>query len=226
MLWSAACIMYQLVTLDHKPPDHRAPFQPQFDINDDQSQDWTFGWNFQAFPYSKILKDLIYECLYETPEYRPELLDMRNRIAKGIQYALDADAPMEPWSDFVMAEPVDVLPPRGAAALPVIPPVILPVAGPLPVPPFGPPLGGPGYIVSISYPIQQSYTPPDKHSPLHVNVNAFSPRTHANPSLASSPSTAGPPPSSPSTPSTCTGCSSKSWSSTTDRKMYVYWVKR
>ncbi len=126
MLWSTACVMYQLVTLEWDPPDHRAPFMPQFEINGAAAQDWTFGWDLQAFPYSNRLIHLIYECLYETPDYRPELPDIRKRIARGIQSALEADAPIEPWEDFVMAEPVDVLPPPVAG--PPVPPAAVPPA--------------------------------------------------------------------------------------------------
>ena len=113
------------------------PFLPTFPINGQQAAGYTFSPNLAAYDYSDTFKDLIWECLYEDPNDRPALEDVRSRIAQAIDTILGQDdTMMEPWEDFLPPEPQD--PPVNAP-----PPPPPPVGAPAPVIPPPPPGGAP-----------------------------------------------------------------------------------
>lgn len=90
--------MYLILTLE-KPrqdpdgyPKQPAMFWPDFPINGELPKGHTFCENLSAYNkmYSRELRHLIFECLYEKPEHRPSLYKVKNRITVGLIHAYDA----------------------------------------------------------------------------------------------------------------------------------------
>ncbi|KAI9047471.1 hypothetical protein LZ554_008190 [Drepanopeziza brunnea f. sp. 'monogermtubi'] len=138
MLWSVGAMMYQLLTLDGSPPDHLEPFLPDFDIDGDDQPPTTYGLRMMAYDeYSVALRDLIFQCLFETPDERPTLENIRLRVANGIEDTLSLNQAVEPYEDFTKAEPGDapvVVPPVAPAIPAVVAPVVVPPPVVAPVP--------------------------------------------------------------------------------------------
>ncbi|CAL3973699.1 unnamed protein product, partial [Diplocarpon coronariae] len=93
--------------------DPDLPFLQKFELNGAAAQDYTFGWELRAYEYSMESKDLVYECFYETPAFRPNIVDKAE--------------PMDVVPDFAAAEVTDIVSPFA----PVIGPA--PVIAPAPV---------------------------------------------------------------------------------------------
>ncbi|KAH9216257.1 kinase-like domain-containing protein [Leptodontidium sp. 2 PMI_412] len=123
MIWSAAAIMYQFATLSDTPPSAGTPFFPTFHLNNAPPLGWTYGHDLQAYAFSTTLKDLLFECLYEIPSHRPDLLNLKTRIAAAITATLASDkALINPWDDFIPDDPIDHPPPQGGSPSPPPPP--------------------------------------------------------------------------------------------------------
>jgi hypothetical protein len=110
-----------LLIITTQAPDHKDPFVPQYDLNDQPPKGITYGVHLSHYPYSNELCDLIQECLYEKPAHRPGLIELKERVRDLMETAILADPTPEPWVDFLPAEP---LPPNVAN------PPALPQAGP------------------------------------------------------------------------------------------------
>jgi hypothetical protein len=88
-------------------PDPSQPFTPQR-INDAAPKCRIFGYDMQSAAYSKSLKDLIFERLYEIPAARPSIMELKDRVGFGYEVAInpnEEDDGSEPWEDFEMPEP-------------------------------------------------------------------------------------------------------------------------
>lgn len=46
------------------------------------------------------------ECLYEKPDNRPSLTNLKTRVRDGYQAALDAGGTQDAWEDFLPAPPL------------------------------------------------------------------------------------------------------------------------
>lgn len=114
--------MFQLATLSSDPPDFRSPFLPPWDLNGSPPRGPTCGLDLKAYPFSDTLTDIIFECLYETPGFRPELQDLKLRVMRGYQAAFRASPRPEPYEDFLQPEPFVSAPPVAPPAAPNPPP--------------------------------------------------------------------------------------------------------
>ena len=96
-------------------PDWTRPFIPNFNLNGSPPKCCTYGPELRAFsnkhnppgPYSNTLIDMVFECLYELPRWRPTAQQLRTRIArmfKPDQTEIDMFAP-EPWESLMPAGP-------------------------------------------------------------------------------------------------------------------------
>ena len=56
-------------------------------------------------PYSRALKQIIFECLYVNPAFRPNLVLLKARVQEGWRAAQAKGPRGEPWADFVHPEP-------------------------------------------------------------------------------------------------------------------------
>ncbi|CAG8957863.1 hypothetical protein HYFRA_00000203 [Hymenoscyphus fraxineus] len=107
-LWSAALLVYKLMTLETGSGYSTQPpiFQPDFLINGKPAKGPTYGKNLPAYDglYSSELRDLMYECMYENPAHRPSIWEVKKRISEGLENARDAadeaDIKTEPLKDF------------------------------------------------------------------------------------------------------------------------------
>jgi hypothetical protein len=78
----------------------------------------TYGTDLPTYQlqYSKLLLDLVQECLYELPSNRPSISELKENVGFGSESALSANPDPEPWVDFLPAEPVpsfNPIPPGG-----------------------------------------------------------------------------------------------------------------
>jgi hypothetical protein len=48
----------------------------------------------------------VHECLYERPNHRPSLTNLKTRVRDGYQAALDAGGTQDAWEDFLPAPPL------------------------------------------------------------------------------------------------------------------------
>jgi hypothetical protein len=94
--------MYQIVTLGG-PPSIKDPFMPNFLINGAPAPGLTYGIDLNAYTeqYSKTLTDLIYQCLYQNPNHRISLADLKAKTVKGYASALTAGSRLEDWANFL-----------------------------------------------------------------------------------------------------------------------------
>lgn len=104
--------MYECLILDTgddgfaETPEPHLPFLPIF-INGSPPKGITYGTKLQAQNYSPVLKDLIHECLYEKPEHRPTLLQLKTKISNAISEIVTRDGPEgEPTEDMDLPEPL------------------------------------------------------------------------------------------------------------------------
>jgi hypothetical protein len=101
-------------------------FQPDFLINNSPAKGRTFGRLIQNQPYSRLLRDTIWECLYEKPAHRPSLVDLKKIIMRAWQWCVDVhkqlnsedDEPGEPWECFAALEPIEYVDPAEDLAAP------------------------------------------------------------------------------------------------------------
>lgn len=110
--------MYQIITITLEPPDIKVPFLPNHTIDSAPPKGRTFEIDLHAYrtKYSQALTDLIYECLYENPKFRPELHVLKHKITTGYQDALEAGAELEDWQHFIPAPAAPPPPPPLVAA--------------------------------------------------------------------------------------------------------------
>ncbi|KUJ08829.1 uncharacterized protein LY89DRAFT_326955 [Mollisia scopiformis] len=109
-LFGVGQIMYQIVTCLYDPPDIGDPFLPSYPISGAPALGRTFGPDLNAYAgeYSKVLTDLIYECLYENPTHRPTLETLKYEITRAYNLASqDDDNEIEPWKNFTAPTPLD-----------------------------------------------------------------------------------------------------------------------
>ncbi|CZT04011.1 uncharacterized protein RCO7_05632 [Rhynchosporium graminicola] len=84
---------------------HR-PFTPG-PLNGAPTLGRAFGTEIQAVPFiSALLKDTIQECLYENPDNRPDLQDLKNTIMAAITAMEAAGVQPEGWQDLERLEPL------------------------------------------------------------------------------------------------------------------------
>jgi len=112
----AKIIRYQLATMSMNPPDPSDPFIPDYNLNGAPPIGITYGVDLSVSSYSATLQDIIQECLYERPTFRPVTTELKRRIANNIQACVAAGAQPEPWGDYLPAEPLPpgiAIPPSG-----------------------------------------------------------------------------------------------------------------
>jgi hypothetical protein len=103
--------MYRFCLLENEDdPDWQHNFKPQEEIKNWQLKGTTVGLELTRAPYSAALKKNILECLYEDPELRPGLLDLKDKVQKGLKAANDAQPGGESWENFFAPEPESSLP--------------------------------------------------------------------------------------------------------------------
>lgn len=106
--WQIGMVMWQLALLAIKQLRQGAKEYAPGTIN---IEGWvqkgkTFGIDLKDTPYSSTLKQMIFECLYEDYELRPEIIDLKNRIQACLKVAISAKSRGdEPWEDFVHPGP-------------------------------------------------------------------------------------------------------------------------
>jgi hypothetical protein len=108
--------MYQLILLTNaKKPKPNQPFTPSWTINGQLAKGRTFGLPLhgQSNQYSRSLTDLVQSCLYERPEHRPPILELKEAVRKGYLVALNDDATLDAWADFLPPSPPKIGHPSG-----------------------------------------------------------------------------------------------------------------
>jgi hypothetical protein len=117
-IWPIGLMMYSLLTLVFDKEElmkdvTRQPFTPIFPIDGTPPKGVTYGFHLSAYgdDYSKKLRDLILECLYEIPANRPNVLQLKERVKEGIESSvqrgdreMSGDQP-EPWTNFFPGPP-------------------------------------------------------------------------------------------------------------------------
>ncbi|PVH77362.1 hypothetical protein DL98DRAFT_656795 [Cadophora sp. DSE1049] len=115
-----------LACYDKVPVEPHRPFQPAVLIGATgpaPAKGILYGADLQILGFSQNLKDAIHECLYEIPDHRPTLLQLKRRIKVAIDACLAADLAAVPprrpegWQNLARTEP---LVPAQAAARPEI----------------------------------------------------------------------------------------------------------
>jgi hypothetical protein len=97
--------------LQYAPVSHQYPFTPSWTLKNAPAKGVTYCQNLHAYnvdssgTYSRALTDLIYECLYEIPYFRPSSRELKVRIAQAFQALLATNPAVEPWSDFIPPAP-------------------------------------------------------------------------------------------------------------------------
>lgn len=98
--------MFRFCQLDHEQdPETQKSFTPQEEIKDWKLKGETAGLELSRTIYSKALKNTIFECLYENPQLRPGLLELKDRVHEGLKAAKAEQPGAEPWDDFLAPEP-------------------------------------------------------------------------------------------------------------------------
>jgi hypothetical protein len=94
--------MWQLALLSKNPIPPMIPYFPGRDIPGWVPVGKTYGKKMKDVPYSAELRKTIFECLYEMPLNRPELLTLRSRIEEAFETVRfeSPDFKGEPWDDF------------------------------------------------------------------------------------------------------------------------------
>ncbi|KAJ5037199.1 uncharacterized protein L3040_007379 [Drepanopeziza brunnea f. sp. 'multigermtubi'] len=106
-VWQIGQIMYELACLTQGVAEVHMPFRPAYTIDGAPALGNIFGTRLEGQPqYSKQLKDMIHQCLYEIPGFRPSLVDLKTRVAERLQFFLDLETPAEPWEDLGRPEPM------------------------------------------------------------------------------------------------------------------------
>ena len=59
-------------------------FYPTFNINGRRAQSLTYCPSLRNEAYSNELKELIWECLYKLPFYRPGIREVKRRIGRAL----------------------------------------------------------------------------------------------------------------------------------------------
>ena len=95
------------------PPRPSTAFLPSWQMRGNPPKGQTYGiemWGNDS--YSETLRNLIYECLYEIPEHRPTVRDLKKAVVLGWQDAQQGSGGTggDPWEDFRMAEPTQSKP--------------------------------------------------------------------------------------------------------------------
>jgi hypothetical protein len=105
-------MMFTAVTIYIDREQEQNPFRVPENINGAPAKCGTFR-SYLAAPfwkntYSKALRDLIWECLYEIPAHRPTILELKARIRDSLKGALEAAEKLgewpELWESFVPRE--------------------------------------------------------------------------------------------------------------------------
>ncbi|RDL42436.1 uncharacterized protein BP5553_02415 [Venustampulla echinocandica] len=111
-VWAIGLIMWDLATLkdrtsEYEGPVQLKPFFPSWQISKRPAKGLTHGKYLQTVPrYSQTFKDLVYECLYEKPKHRPDVLELKGRICKAWKLADSAAGSKgELWKWFIPPEP-------------------------------------------------------------------------------------------------------------------------
>lgn len=117
--------MFQLIMLSDNPPSHRNPFLPSFTLNGSPPRGPTYGNDILAYSFSKTLTDVLFELLYETPSFRPDLPQLKVRIRNGYQAAFVIDRTPEPYDDFLPPDPIGPVPNPPVVPTTAVPPVIV-----------------------------------------------------------------------------------------------------
>ena len=89
-IWTIGHMMRSLMTLQTVVVDISKPFKPNWDILGEESKSLTYAKEIASFPYSQELKNLIWACLYEKPDNRPTLFELKRRVEIGYQEAIKA----------------------------------------------------------------------------------------------------------------------------------------
>ncbi|KAF8851617.1 kinase-like protein [Acephala macrosclerotiorum] len=130
-IFGVGILMYMLVTLVDEGITGAAqkPFLPNDFINGARPKGITWGPNLAAYNgiYSKSLTDLIYECLYENPNHRPDLQRLKYETSNAITVLQENNVDPEEWRHFLHQPPV--APVVQAAGLAVAQPVVAQLVG-------------------------------------------------------------------------------------------------
>jgi len=116
-IWQVGEIMYRLCRLDNMNDIEKDISSPN-GVKDWQLKGTICGLGLMQTPYSGVLKRTILECLYEDPDLRSELLDLKNKVQMGLRAANVAQPGGEPWERFFAPEPESNIPGDMAALEP------------------------------------------------------------------------------------------------------------
>jgi hypothetical protein len=104
-------MMFQFCQLDIiGVPDFQEYFTPKEEIKNWLFKGTTAGLELMRAPYSVALKKTVLECLYEDPELRPGLLDLKAKVRNGLRAAYEAQPGGESWENFFAPEPESITP--------------------------------------------------------------------------------------------------------------------
>lgn len=108
-IWAIGFVMYRLITFESTDFINN-PFFPTFPLSGAPARGITYGYNLTThFPeYSGELTSLVFECLYENPQHRPTLLELKTRTAQGIIDIAARGPPhslAEDWTNFIRQPP-------------------------------------------------------------------------------------------------------------------------
>ncbi|KAE9368345.1 kinase-like protein [Stipitochalara longipes BDJ] len=107
-VWGIGCIIYGLIALDQIAPDQKQPFLPTWPLYAEPAKGITYGHKLNSFQpdlYSRKLTDLVQQCLYDVPAHRPNVLQLKELIASGLEDARGAGAVREDWENFLPDPP-------------------------------------------------------------------------------------------------------------------------